>query len=321
MGDVEVMVDVVEVLGDMVEVMVEVVEVMGDVEVTEIQEVHRKVMAQVKVELQVKVDTQAKKEVKTEDIMETVQIMETWETMEMEEIVAVIMEATEVEEILVTTDVEEKEEQMETTDVEEIRVTAEVEGTRVMEGIGVMEVEAKSKDALENTVQVETPIKVKITWMSIALLKSGMELLHPNMVGVSQASMGTALEESMEGTEVTNQLPRGVTIPPLSEVTTLPLGEVTILQRGEVTIRPRCVAITQLPRSHTEVMERTEATRQLKVTIQPRSGATIQRQPGNTTQRPNLRSMRHHRQRSTEDPRSMGRSRPRKEIWNRFEKN
>ena len=80
MGDVEVMVDVVEVLGDMVEVMVEVVEVMGDVEVTEIQEVHRKVMAQVKVELQVKVDTQAKKEVKTEDIMETVQIMETWET-------------------------------------------------------------------------------------------------------------------------------------------------------------------------------------------------------------------------------------------------
>merc|ERR1719285_959017 len=305
MGDVEVMVDVVEVLGDMVEVMVEVVEVMGDVEVTEIQEVHRKVMAQVKVELQVKVDTQAKKEVKTEDIMETVQIMETWETMEMEEIVAVIMEATEVEEILVTTDVEEKEEQMETTDVEEIRVTAEVEGTRVMEGIGVMEVEAKSKDALENTVQVETPIKVKITWMSIALLKSGMELLHPNMVGVSQASMGTALEESMEGTEVTNQ----------------PLGEVTILQRGEVTIRPRCVAITQLPRSHTEVMERTEATRQLKVTIQPRSGATIQRQPGNTTQRPNLRSMRHHRQRSMEDPRSMGRSRPRKEIWNRFEKN
>ena len=192
----------------------------------------------------------------------------------------------------------------------------EVEGTRVMEGIGVMEVEAKSRDILKSTVQVETPIKVKITWTSIALLKASMELLHPNMasmVGVSQASMGTALEESMGGTEVTNQLPSEVTIPPLSEVTTLPLREVTI--------RPRYVATTQLPGSHTEVMERTEATRQLEVTIQRRSGATIQQQLGNTTRRPNRRSMSHHRRRSMEDPRSMGRSRPRNEIWNRFEIN
>merc|ERR1719397_2270258 len=214
------------------------------------------------------------------------------------------METTDVEEIMVTAEGEVMEEIME---------TLEVEGMVVMEGIRVMEVEAKSRDSLESTAQVETPIKVKITWMSIALLKASMDLLHPNMasmVGVSQASMGTALEGSMGGTEVTNQPPSEVTIPPLSEVTTLPLGEVTI--------RPRYVAITQLPGSHTEVMERTEATRQLEVTIQRRSGATIQQQLGNITQRPNLRSISHHRRRSMEDPRSMGRSRPRNEIWNQF---
>merc|ERR1719341_1155450 len=133
---------------------------------------------------------------------------------------------------MVTAEVEVMEEMME---------RPEVEGKVVMEGIRVMEVEAKSRDTLENTAQVETPIKVKITWMSIALLKASMELLHPNMasmVGVSQESMDTALEGSMEGTEVTNQLPSEVTIPPPSEVTTLPLGEVTNQLPSEVTIPP-----------------------------------------------------------------------------------
>merc|ERR1719432_721608 len=103
---------------------------------------------------------------------------------------------------------------------------------------------------------------VKITWMTIALLKESMEIFHPNMANmeVNQASMGTALVESMEGTEVTTQPPREVTNQPPREVTILPLKGATIPPQEEATIQP--------PRNHSEVMEITEATRQRGVTTQ-----------------------------------------------------
>merc|ERR1711974_390669 len=152
------------------------------------------------------------------------------------------------------------------------------------EGMGDMEEEVKSRDTHESMAQGEIPTKVKITWMIIALLKS-MELLHPNM--------DTALEGGMVETEATNL--------PLREVTIRPLGEVTIPPLGEVTIQPPYAAITRQRRSHNEVMERTEATRQRGVTTRPPSEATIQ-PPGNTTQQPNQRSINHLRphQRSME---------------------
>merc|ERR1712108_101866 len=228
---------------------------------------------------QVKVDLQVREQVsEIEGIEKTVETTEEiGEVMETTEEIGEITETTEeITEITETT--EEIGERTETTEeVGEIMETTEE--MEAMEGMGDMEEEVKSRDTHESMAQGEIRAKVKITWMIIALLKS-MELLHPNM--------DTALEGGMVETEATN----------------LPLREVTI--------RPPYAAITRQRRSHNEVMERTEATRQRGVTTRPPSEATIQ-PPGNTTQQPNQRSINHLRphQRSMEDPRSMG-SRPRK---------
>merc|ERR1712108_25435 len=187
-----------------------------------------------------------------------------------------------------------------------VKIMETMEGEEIMERT---EEEGKSRDTHESMAQGEIPTKVKITWMIIALLKS-MELLHPRMellhpsMELLHPNMDTALEGGMVETEATNL--------PLREVTIRPLKEVTIPPPGEVTIQPPYAAITRQRRSHNEVMERTEATRQRGVTTRPPSEATIQ-PPGNTTQQPNQRSINHLRphQRSMEDPRSMG-SRPRK---------
>ena len=196
--------------------------------------------------IQAQADLQVREEVpeitaivKALDIMERV-------GMEMEEIMVELMEAAEVEEI---------GEIMEATKVEKMEA---MEGMEVMEGIGLIEEEAEGRDTLESMVPAKIPTGqdyvVKITWLSIALLKESMELLHPNMEAVCQASMGTALGKSIERTEVSIQPPRGV----------------TILPREEATIQPRYAAISQPPRNHSEVMERTEATRQGGVTTRPR---------------------------------------------------
>jgi len=143
--------------------------------------------------------------------------------------------------------------------------------------------------SMEVQVKIATgQVVVTITWIRIALLKKSMELLHQNMK-VSQASMGTAalgVEESMERTKVTNQPPRRVTNQPLKKATnqpqkkaiilpryvaiTQPPREVTIQPLGEATIQPRYVAITQAPRNHSQVMQRTKATRRQGVTTRPR---------------------------------------------------
>merc|ERR1711974_427014 len=130
-----------------------------------------------------------------------------------EEMVVEIMETTEVEEIMETT--EEIGEVMETTEeigditetteeITEITETTEeigeiTEEMEAMEGMGDMEEEVKSRDTHESMAQGEIRTKVKITWMIIALLKS-MELLHPSME-LLHPNMGTALVEGMVETE------------------------------------------------------------------------------------------------------------------------
>ena len=164
---------------------------------------------------------------------------------------------------------------METMEVEEMETT---------------EVEEMETTEVEEMVQVKiaTGRMVMIIWMRIAVLKKSMELLHRSMK-VSQASMGAAalgVEESMERTKVTNQPPRRVTNQPLKKATnqpqkkaiilpryvaiTQPPREVTIQPLGEATIQPRYVAITQAPRNHSQVMQRTKATRRQGVTTRPR---------------------------------------------------
>merc|ERR1712108_78355 len=145
-----------------------------------------------------------------------------------------------------------------------VKIMETMEGEEIMERT---EEEGKSRDTHESMAQGEIPTKVKITWMIIALLKS-MELLHPSMellhpsMELLHPNMDTALEGGMVETEATNLPLREVTIRPLGEVTIPPLKEVTIPPPGEVTIQPPYAAITRQRRSHNEVMERTEATRQ-----------------------------------------------------------
>ena len=239
---------------------------MGVVVVTEIKEIYPEVRIQAKEGQQV--DLQVR-----EEVPETVKALERVDTVgvEMEEIIEGIMETIEVEEIGETMEATEVEEIMETMEVEEMKAMEEM---GVMEGIGIIEAEVEVRDTLESMVQAKIPTvqdyMVKITWMTIALLKESMEIFHPNMANmeVNQASMGTALVESMEGTEVTTQPPREVTNQPPREVTILPLKGATIPPQEEATIQPQYEATTQPPRNHSEVMEITEATRQRGVTTQ-----------------------------------------------------